>query len=88
MLYHPKGQSDVVHNDITKPLMAHVVHVHNDDLVNLVVFDSVGHMHRRHHVPIVQEGGQYTAGDLPYAEWMPYQKGQAAKYEAEKAKHT
>jgi len=37
-------------------------------------------------VAIVQDGSPYVAGALPYAEWMPYQKGQAAKTEALEAK--
>jgi hypothetical protein len=60
------------------PLDATVVCVHSDRMVNLVIFDCNGHMHRRCSVRLLQDD------DLPhdgqsYAEWMPYQTAQAKK---------
>jgi hypothetical protein len=57
-----------------------ITHVHHDRLVNLAVFDANSHLHPRTSVPLVQEGDpKPEAGG--YCEWMPYQKGQASKYE-------
>lgn len=52
------------------------------NLVNLAVFDSAGDHFSASRVPVVQDGSPYTKGDSAYAEWMPYQLGQAAKTEA------
>ena len=63
------------------PLDAHVVHVWNDRMVNLAVFDANGKLWARTSVTLLQDD------DAPnplgrFCEWMPYQKGQAAKAEA------
>lgn len=71
-----------------QPLCALVCFVHGDDMVNLAVFGREGSTWGSASVPIVQEGSRYTAGDSPYCEWMPYQKGQAAKTEAAEAAAT
>ena len=60
-----------------QPFDAHIVFVWSYTCVNLVVFDHNGNMHKRTSVPINQGN---TGGS--YAEWMPYQVGQAAKVEA------
>lgn len=69
-----------------QPLAAMITYVNEDDTINLVVFGKGGDCHQRASVPLWQGDG-----DAPerrtYAEWMPYQKGQAAKLkEAEKSK--
>jgi hypothetical protein len=38
-----------------------------------------------HHMPLIQDGEKPPQQD-PYAVWMPYQKGQAAKTEALEAR--
>jgi hypothetical protein len=58
-----------------------VVKVHGDRMVNLVVFGHDGSMVPMTSVPLVQEGDE-PPFDFSYCEWMPYQKGQAAKTEA------
>jgi len=58
-------------------LAAIISHVHPDGSVNLAIFGSDGTMAARKHVPLVQEGDLIPAGG--YAQWMPYQLGQAAK---------
>lgn len=63
-----------------KPLTALIVHVWNDRLVNLVVFDANGLPHARTSVPLLQDDDMPVGGQ--YAEWMQYQKGQAQKTEA------
>jgi len=58
-----------------------VTYVHSDTMVNLAVFDAGGHSHPHGSVLLVQDAdSEVPAG--PYCEWMPYQKGQAAKTEA------
>lgn len=56
-----------------------VCYVHSDALVNLVVFNSNGQPQSRTSVRLLQDGDARPAGY--FAEWMPYQKGQAAKTE-------
>ncbi len=68
--------------DEGQPLAAIVVRVWSDNMVNLAVFNADGVPQPRTSVPIVQDGSPYAAGNSPYCEWMPYQKGQAAKAEA------
>lgn len=70
----------MIQHDQSQPLTAHIVHVWGDRLVNLVVFDSNGIAHPRTGVDLQQDGDSVNA-DGRYAEWMPYQKGQAAKTE-------
>ena len=76
----------LVEHDPAQPMTAHVCYVWNDNMVNLLVIDHAGNTQVRTSVPIVQDGSPYTAGPSPYAEWMPFQKGQAAKTEAAEAK--
>lgn len=64
-----------------QPLAAQVVYVWNDRLVNLLVTDHIGTTHALSSVQLVQEGDERPAGGA-YAEWMPYQTGQAAKHAA------
>jgi hypothetical protein len=67
--------------DKDAPLCALVTYVWSDTCVNLIVFDHAGSGHPRTSVPI-----NNTAGAGWWAEWMPYQIGQAAKTEALEAK--
>lgn len=57
-------------------LAAIVAHVWGDTCVNLVVFDANGNGHPRTSVLLAQEGDKRPAAG--FAEWMPYQKTQAA----------
>lgn len=67
------------------PMAAHVVHVWGDRMVNLTVLDPNGLLHPRTSVMLAQEGDLIGVGSA-YCEWMPYQKGQAAKTDAAEAK--
>ena len=60
-----------------KPLDATVVAVNGSGTVNLSVFDSVARHFVRLDIPLVQDGE--APPDGAYAEWMPYQNGQAKK---------
>lgn len=67
-----------------QPLAAVVAHVWSDTCVNLAVMDANGATYNRTSVLLVQEGN--ARPDVGFCEWMPYQKGQAAKTEALEAK--
>jgi len=66
-----------------QPRAAIVTWVCNDNMVNLVAFDQGGAPSGKGLVPIVQDGSPYTAGDSPYAEWLPYRSGQVKKHAEE-----
>lgn len=63
-----------------QPLAAIIAHVHSDKMVNLAVFDSNGVAYSVTSVDLIQDGEPKPEGGF-YCEWMPYQKGQAAKSE-------
>lgn len=67
-----------------QPMDAGIVYVHHDHMVNLIVTDHVGMTFQAPSVPLL--AGQYEPaedGDVYCCcEWMPYQKGQAAKADA------
>lgn len=67
--------------DASQPMDASVVFVHNDRCVNLAVSDHHGRLFAVTGVTLLQEGDAVPATGW-YAEWMPYQKGQAAKVDA------
>lgn len=66
--------------DSDQPLAALITYVHSDTMINLVVFDPNGNARGRTSVWLWDGECEKRAGS--YAEWMPYQKGQAAKTEA------
>lgn len=84
--YRPNEHDGKALSAGTQPLAAHVAYVHSATMVNLMVIDSNGRPHSRTSVALVQEGESPMPGSS-YCEWMPYQKGQAAKTEAAEAKH-
>ena len=57
-----------------------IAHVWSDSCVNLAYFDANGCACNATSVLLVQDGNPMP--DCYYCEWMPYQKGQAAKTEA------
>jgi hypothetical protein len=65
-----------------QPLAAHIAHVWGDRMVNLMVIDANGEIYNKTSVTLVQEGDLAPVEWGRYCEWMPYQKGQAAKTEA------
>lgn len=62
------------------PFAATVVFVHGDRMVNLSVLDHAGKSHARTSIHLVQPGDEGCPAMR--CEWMPFQKGQAAKTEA------
>lgn len=57
-----------------------VAHVWSDTCVNLAIFDENGAAYNKTSVLLIQDDAPVPTGGF-YCEWMPYQKGQAAKTE-------
>ncbi len=70
---HDKATSD-------QPFPALVSYVWDDSTINVGGFDQNGRPFSALSVPLLQEDDAIPAGGF-YAEWMPYQRGQAAKYD-------
>lgn len=62
-----------------QPFAATVAFVHGDRMVNLSVTDHCGKVHEKRSVTLLQDGDTVRGAKAGYAEWMPFQKGQAAK---------
>lgn len=85
--FHPSeftGEAGFARHPDGQPYAAIIARVWSNILVNLTVFDANGAAHSRTSVPLVQDGGGAPLDDS-YCEWMPYQKGQAAKTEVAEA---
>ena len=78
VLFTP-AKSDPMATIDGQPCAAIIAGVFSDTCVNLAVFDANGANHSRTSVPLIQDDNPKPDGY--YAEWMPYQKGQAAKTE-------
>ncbi|HOK07809.1 MAG TPA: hypothetical protein PLW40_11500 [Syntrophales bacterium] len=72
---HGKTQKDAGE----QPEAAIIAHVWSDTCVNLAYFDSNGVARNVTSVPLYHDDGERPVGF--FCEWMPYQKGQAAKTE-------
>lgn len=66
------------------PLAGHVAKVHSNSCVNLMVIDETGVPRSETSVRLVQENEEVPQTN--YCGWMPYQVGQAKKYEEAIAK--
>lgn len=75
--FHPSGS-----NPASQPNAALIAYVHSDTMVNLAAFDANGVPSSHTSVPLYQGGPEEERPASYYAEWMPYQQGQAAKTEA------
>lgn len=82
--FTPGGDFTGSWHDIQQPLPAMVCHVWGDRMVNLLVTDSNGITWPVTSVDLVQPGDPKVY-QARYCEWMPFQKGQAAKTEAAEA---
>lgn len=65
-----------------QPWPALVCHVWGDRCVNIAGFTSGGMFFSRSSVQLLQDEDEPASAASGFAEWMPYQKGQAAKAEA------
>lgn len=80
VVWYRANEHDPVKLDSKQPLAAMVTYVHGSRCVNLVVYDPNGNPHGRTSVTLVQEGDDMgSLAGTSYAEWMPYQVGQAKK---------
>lgn len=81
--YRPNLATDgnLARNSVDQPFAAIVTFIYSAELVNLVVFDHRGTPHNRAGVRLAQDR-EAAPGEC---EWMPYQKGQAAKTEIAEA---
>ena len=77
--YQPNDIDKTCFNNSDQPCAALVTYVHNDTMVNLVVFTPNGVSLGRTSVRLVQEGESPNV-DESFCEWMPYQIGQAKKH--------
>jgi hypothetical protein len=76
------------HSASPKEYAAIVADVHSDELITICAFDHNGIPSPVREITLWQ--GEGAPPTHPYCEWMPYQKGQAAKtelLEGELAKH-
>jgi len=64
-----------------QPHAAMIAFVKNSTTVNLTVSAWSGDTYAARHVRLLQDG-EAAPVDEPYAEWMPYQRGQAARADA------
>ena len=65
----------------TQPMTGLICYVHSDTMVNLAVFDINGVPMSKTSVYLYQGFADSERPQGHFAEWMPYQKGQAAKTE-------
>ena len=72
--------------DPSEPEPALIARVWSDRLINVGGFDANGIAFNHTSLKLLQDNDIQPLG--PYAEWMPYQKGQAAKTEALEAQVT
>jgi hypothetical protein len=79
--YWPSEHHDPTPKFKGEPLAAIIARVIDDRTVNLLVIRADGVTYGRHDVVLLQDGDGRTK-EGRYCEWMPYQKGQAAKTEA------
>lgn len=71
--------------DYNQPFAATVAYVHDDRMINVGYLDHIGGPHQAQDVMLLQDDDAKPEGE-PFAAWMPYQKGQAAKTEELEAK--
>lgn len=66
--------------DVSQPEAAIVTYVHNDRMINVAGWNHAGSPFSHTSVPLLQDNDSAPRGN--HAEWMPFQKGQAAAQDA------
>jgi hypothetical protein len=79
VLFTP-AKNDTAISHYGQEIPALVCHVWGDRCINIGGFDSNGKSFGRTSVPLLQDDDAVPEHGF-YCEWMPYQKGQAAKTE-------
>lgn len=92
LYFYPNGMPTRTMNDQDSPLDATIVYVWPSTAqvgpgfsLNLYVIDHAGVPIAVHGIPLIQDGEDAPAAPQPYAQWMPFQVGQAKAQETEKA---
>jgi hypothetical protein len=70
----------IVYNDKKQPSCAQICYVHNDRMVNISFVDQEGDTYSAQNVRLMHGDEAFNPGGS-YCEWMPFQKGQAARVE-------
>lgn len=83
--YFPGPGDEMMHRNLSDPLDATIIAVHNDVIINAFIIDASGFSHVRHSVELLDPADP-TIPNNGHCEWMPYQIGQAAKTEELQAK--
>ena len=82
VLYWPDKEFRGCRPDACQPLPALIARVWSDTSINVGGFDANGMPFSATSVYLTPAEGEPPNMASHYATWMPYQKGQAAKYEA------
>ena len=77
--YYP-GDMEMATSLGDQPMVAIVTYVHSDTRINVAYWDHNGAFNSSTSVELIQDQAPPSNG-AAWCEWMPYQKGQAAKYE-------
>lgn len=80
VLYYGPGE----YSAQSQPRPALICYVYSDTCINVGGFDRNGQPFQASSVKLIQDDAE-PRPDYGHAEWMPYQKGQAAKAEAKLA---
>lgn len=77
---HIRGREGSISGD--QPEVALITYVHSVFCINVAGFDANGEPFRMSSLALIQDPDIYLPEGVPHAEWMAYQRGQAAKYDA------
>jgi len=84
VVWFTPSKTDAALSGSDQKLAALVTYVHSDRCVNLAVFDANGNAHGRTSATLLQDDDVGNEGGY-YAEWMPYQIGQAKKHDVDES---
>lgn len=76
--YQGKAKANNIADNGDQPMTAQIIYVHNPRLVSLDITDHRGTHHSKAKVKLMQGDEDFTPVE-DWCEWMPFQKGQAAK---------